>query len=463
MNRKTQTMTERLAEFVTELTYEQIPEHVVKTQKKSVLDALGITYGAFSLGNGCQAMIALAEECAAGGREEAAVIGTGKRLPAVWAAFANASMAHSLDFGDTQMHAVVHSNASTFPAALAAAEKKGGVSGREFLAALIAGSEVACRIALGVHEDLEARGFYMPPIYTSFGATAAAGKLLGLTKEQMLHAFSFNLCQTTCSAELMNHTNTDVRSIREAFAAKNALLSVGMAQRGIKGFPDPLQGKYGFYHAYAGCPGDEENALAGLGEKFEAGELYFKLWPSCAGTHPVIRILKEMAEAHHIDPEQIQEVHVVTSLRNRMLMEPLEGKRQPESAIVAKFSIPYTGALALLKQSVTLGDFSEEQIKNPEILKLASKFTYEVNEHWGKEEGMNTEIDLHLQDGSVYHGKYKENGAVQPEPSWKEMDGKYLLTARYNPNRTEDAYRRTAELVRNLENLEDIRVLTARL
>ena len=67
MNRKTQTMTERLAEFVTELTYEQIPEHVIETQKKSVLDTLGITYGALPLGNGCQAMIGLAEECAAGG------------------------------------------------------------------------------------------------------------------------------------------------------------------------------------------------------------------------------------------------------------------------------------------------------------------------------------------------------------------------------------------------------------
>lgn len=461
MNRKTQTMTERLAEFVTELTYEQIPEHVIETQKKSVLDALGITYGALPLGNGCQAMIGLAEECAAGGREEAVVIGTGKRLPVVWSAFANASMAHSLDFGDTQMHAVVHSNASTFPAALAAAEKKGGISGSEFLTALIAGSEVACRIALGVHEDLEAKGFYMPPIYTSFGATAAAGKILGLSKEALANAFSFNLCQTTCSAELMNHTDTDVRSIREAFAAKNALLSTGMAQRGIKGFPEPLQGKYGFYHAYAGCHGDEESALAGLGEKFEAGDLYFKLWPSCAGTHPVIRILKELTEAYHFDSERIQEVHVVTSLRNRMLMEPLKGKRQPESAIVAKFSIPYTGALAVLKQSVALGDFSEEPLKNPEVLKLASKFTYEVNEHWGKEEGMNTEIAVHLQDGTIYYGEYKENGAVQPEPSWKEMEDKYLLTADYNQNRTQEDYRRTAELVRTLETLEDIRILTA--
>ena len=457
------TMTEQLAEFVAELTYSQIPDHVIETQKKSVLDALGITYGAFVLGNGCREMISLAEECAAGGEEEAVVIGAGKRLPAIWAAFANASMAHSLDFGDTQMHAVVHSNASTLPAALAAAEKRGNVSGEELLTALVAGSETACRIALGVHQDLEARGFYMPPIYTSFGATAAAGKILGLRKEELVNAFTFNLCQTTCSAELMNHTDTDVRSIREAFAAKNALLSAGMAKRGIKGFPEPLQGKYGFYHAYAGCPGDEANALAGLGEKFEAGDLYFKLWPSCAGTHPVIRILNDMRKEAGFLPEQIAEVHVVTSLRNRMLMEPLEGKRKPESAIVAKFSIPYTGALAIVRGNVALGDFSEEEMKNPEILDLAAKFTYEVNESWGKEDGMNTEVTVRMSDGRRYRSGYRENGSVQPEPSWEEMEKKYIFAAKYHTEKTETEYREIAKTVRELEKLENIRILTEKL
>ena len=74
-----------------------------------------------------------------------------------------------------------------------------------------------------------------------------------------------------------------------------------------------------------------------------------------------------------------------------------------EMCIRDRFSIPYTGALAVLKQSVALGDFSEEPLKNPEVLKLASKFTYEVNEHWGKEEGMNTEIAVRLQDGTIYY------------------------------------------------------------
>lgn len=455
-------MTEKLADFVVNLRYEEIPSSVIETQKKSVLDALGITYGASGLGDGCSQMLETAVECSAGGAGEASVIGGGLRLPAVWAAFANASMAHSLDFGDTQMHAVVHSNASTFPAALAAAEVLGNVSGKQLLTALVAGSETACRIALGVHEDLEARGFYMPPVYTSFGATAAAGKLMGLSREQMVDAFSLNLCQTTCSAELMNNSETAVRSIREAFAAKNALLSARLAEKGVRGFADPLQGKLGFYHAYAGKPGDEENALSGLGSRFEAGELYFKLWPSCAGTHPAIRILKEMAAVHDMDWNRVENIHVVTSVRNRMLMEPLNIRRRPESSIVAKFSIPYTGALALLNGTVTLADFEESRLKDPRVLELASRFTYEVNPSWEKQDGMNTEVTVRMEDGAVYRKLYTENGALQEEPSWGEMEEKYFACAAHAAKpKTKDELVSIAKLVRTLEQLPEISGWTA--
>ncbi|MCD8123614.1 MAG: MmgE/PrpD family protein [Lachnospiraceae bacterium] len=450
-------LTEKLADFVVNLRYEDIPMSVIETQKKSVLDALGITYGASGLGDGCAELLDTAIEGAADGKPEATVIGGAVRLPAVWAAFANAAMAHSLDFGDTQMHAVVHSNASTFPAALAAAEKRGNVSGKEFLTALVAGSETACRIALGVHSDLEGRGFYMPPIYTSFGATAAVGRLMGLGRQELVDAFSLNLCQTTCSAELMNNADTWVRSVREAFAAKNALLSCMMASRGVKGFADPLQGKYGFYQAYAGQAGDEEAVLEGLGSHFEAGELYFKLWPSCAGTHPVIRLLRELSEQEALDWREIKEVHVTTSVRNRMLMEPLEVRRRPDTSIVAKFSIPYTGALALISGTVTLGDFSPERLRDADVLSLADRFTYEVREDWGKEDGMNTDVCVHMKNGRCLVRKYRERGQLQNEPSWKEMEEKYLATASYaaRPQGAEK-YRSIAEEVRRLEHMDNM-------
>ena len=224
-----------LADFVANTNYENIPPHVIETQKKSVMDAVAITLGASALGDGCRQMVKIAEKLSAGGREEAAVIGFNKRLPAVWAAFANASMAHSLDFGDTHQKSTIHSNASSFPAALAVAEKMGKVSGKKLLEALVLGSEVAIRIALAADVNTLEYGFYIPTIYSSYGATAAVAKLMGLNTEQIVSAISFNLCQTTCSSELTNSPKTALRSVREAFAARNAIVACCMAKENLIG------------------------------------------------------------------------------------------------------------------------------------------------------------------------------------------------------------------------------------
>ena len=450
-----------LARFVVDTDSDDIPASGFETQKKSVLDAVAITLGAATLGDGCKEMVEVATENSYGAVGDAAVIGFGRKLPAPWAAFANASMAHSLDFGDTQMRAIVHSNASTFPAALAVAEKLGGVDGKTLLTALVIGSEVACRVSLGVEQDLERYGFYMPPIYTSFGATAAVCKLLKLTEEQVVDAFSFDLCQTTCSAELMNNRDTVVRSIREAFAAKNAVLSGLLAQKGLKGFAEPFEGKLGFYHAYARDETDLDRALEGLGSSFEAGTLYFKLWPSCAGTHPVIASVKKLVEEDHIAPQEIRRVHVVTSQRNRMLAEPEEIRKAPATSMIAKFSIPYTGAVAILRGDVTLDDFQPAALQDGAVKALAAKFTYEVNEAWGKAEGMNTDVTI-FTDRGEHHHFYTEVGLPPRDATFEELTAKLRSCARHAVRpKSEEDLGRIADTIRHMESLEDIAQFTS--
>ena len=95
------------------------------------------------------------------------------------------------------------------------------------------GSETAIRIANAADVNTLDDGFYVPTIYSSYGAVAAVGKLMGLTAEQLLSAFSFNLCQTICSSELTNNSRTAVRSVREAFAARNAIVSCCMAKENL--------------------------------------------------------------------------------------------------------------------------------------------------------------------------------------------------------------------------------------
>ena len=114
----------KLAEFVANLKFEDIPQHVIDVEKKSIIDNIAIISGGAD-GNGCRELVEYAEEASAGGKGEATVLGFNKKLPAIWAAFANASMVMALDFSDTSSTVGIHPNTSTFTVSLALSEKLG--------------------------------------------------------------------------------------------------------------------------------------------------------------------------------------------------------------------------------------------------------------------------------------------------------------------------------------------------
>ncbi len=447
----------QLAEFVSKTEFEDIPASVIETQKKSVMDAIAITLGAATLGDGCREMVKLAEELASGGRPEATVIGFRKKLPAPWAAFANGSMAHSLDFGDTHSRSTIHSNSSSFPAALAVAEKLGNVDGKSFLTALVVGSEVACRIAMGADINTTSYGFYIPTIYSSFGAVAAVSKLLGLSPEETVNAFSFNLCQATCSSELLNNSDTVVRSVRESFTSKSAVLSCYMAKRGLKGFAEPLEGKNGFYHAYLRGEYTEPRVLDGLGRDFECEKLTFKAWPSCFGTHSCIDAALQLVKEHKIRPEEITRIHVKAAQLNRILLEPEEIRKAPTASIIAKFSIPFTVSEAIINGNVTLSSFSPEKYADPRILGLTHKFTHEICEGWGRGRETWSETTIFAERGVF--GKMVTSPYGTPEnpmdPEGMAAKMRACAASAVYP-RSEDELESLELAVRNLQKLENI-------
>jgi len=315
-------------------------------------------------------------------------------------------------------------------------------------------------VSLGANDDLEKYGYYMPTIYTSFGATAAVCKLLDLTPKQIVDAFTFNLCQTTCSSELMNNSKTVMRSVREAFSARNAVLSGQIAARGLNGFDEPLEGKLGFYHAYARDNCNLERVVEELGEKYYAGTLYFKLWPSCAGTHPAITAVKALAGEYNIKPEDITRIHVITSQRNKMLMEPEEIRKAPTTSIIGKFSIPYTASVALIRGDVILDDFLPEAFEDKKVLELAAKFTHETNENWGKVEGMNTDVTIYTAD-SQCHYFYTEIGVPAKEVTMEELVAKMKSCARHALiPKTAEQLDGIVDVVKRFESLENISEFT---
>ena len=133
-----------LAKYIIETNYEDLPNAVVDVTKKALLDGIGVTLGAGTLGEGCRAFVDLAIQ--GGGKQESTIIGFNAKVPSYMAAFANGSMAHALDFEDAHEGALVHSNSATIPAALAVAELVGKTSGKELITAITLGSDIVCRV-----------------------------------------------------------------------------------------------------------------------------------------------------------------------------------------------------------------------------------------------------------------------------------------------------------------------------
>lgn len=451
-----------LADFIVRTDYDDIPAHVIENQKKSVLDAIGITYGASTLGDGVPEMLDIAETLAAGGRGEATVMACGKKLPAIWAAFANAAMAHGLDYGDTHDRSTMHSNSSSFPAALAVAEQTGGVDGKRLLTALVLGSEVCIRMAMAAGVNDVSFGFYPPTIFSSYGATAAVAKLMGLTAEQIVSAFSFNLCQSTCSSELMNNKQTVVRSIREAFTARNAILSCCMAKKDLRGFAQPLEGKYGFYHAFLRDNWHPEAVLDGLGERWEAAELTYKVWPCCFGNHSPITATLQLVREHGLTAADIHSIEVEIGPPNNILCEPIEEKRNPENAINGKFSIPFNIASVIVRGNVTIDSYSDALLHDPEIRALTAKIGYIYHADWPR--GTETRAIVRMDTAKGRFEKTVDSPFGTPA---NPMDDA-AFEAKFDSCAAKAFCPKTpAELdaikgtVRRLETLPDIRELTA--
>ena len=452
----------RLAEFIAGTDFKDIPAAVIENQKKSIMDAVSITYGASTLGDGCRQMVKIAEDLAAGGRGEATVIGFDKKLPAAWAAFANAAMAHSLDFGDTHQKSTVHSNASAFPAALAMAERMGNVSGKDFLAALVLGSETAIRIANAADVNTLDDGFYVPTIYSSYGAVAAVGKLMGLTAEQLVSAFSFNLCQTICSSELTNNNRTAVRSVRESFAARNAIVSCCMAKEDLIGFTEPLEGKLGLYHMMLRDRYTAERAVEGLGEVWEAEKLTYKVWPCCFGNHSPITATLMLMKENGLTAADVEHVQVTIGAQNGALCEPIDQRRNPETAIIGKFSIPFNVACAVVRGGVDLDSFSAENLHDPELRAMAAKVDYTYNAAWQRGKETWAEVSMQTKKGTFTRFVDSPFGTPENPMDDETFAGKFNSCASkaFCP-RTPEQLEQLKDAIRRLDAAADVRDFTA--
>jgi 2-methylcitrate dehydratase PrpD len=348
-------VTRELATFAAELRYAALPHDVAERAKRLILDLTGIIIRARHDAESTPSLIAAVETLGlAEGR--CSVFGDTRGYAPTGAALINGTLAHSLDFDDTHAEGSIHSSAPIVPAALAAAEMV-GASGKDLIAAVVAGYEVQIRLSLALNpSDHYDRGFHPTATCGVFGASAAAGKLLGMDTAGIQSAFGIALSQAAGSMEFLAEGAWTKRS-HVGQAAQNGLICAVLASQGFKGVQRAFEGRAGFFHAYApnAVP---ERAVAGLGTVWETMRLAVKPYPSCRYSHAAIDGIVALMREHRFAAEDVEEVEIgLPETGWKIIGNPADAKASPKSVVDGQFSMPFCAAVVLREGGLTWDDY----------------------------------------------------------------------------------------------------------
>ncbi len=267
-----------------------MPAGVVAAAKTWVLDSLGVGIA----GSSAAGMDVLRTVAAGwGSGDEATIWGTGLRMPAPAAAFVNGTQVHNQEFDCLHEGAVVHAMATLLPALLAVAERKGGVSGRTLIAAVVAGIDVAANLGLASTAGFR---FFRPATAGGFGAVAGLSVILGLTPSCIADAFGLQYGQTSGTMQAHAEGNASL-PMQIGFNAQSAIRSVDLASAGVPGPRDVFEGQYGYFPLFEGS-WDLEPIWDGLGRDWRVCEMSHQPWPAGRATQGGIEGMLTLRERH---------------------------------------------------------------------------------------------------------------------------------------------------------------------
>jgi 2-methylcitrate dehydratase PrpD len=386
----------RFLDFIMNGRFEDIPAESVDTIKKVILNNLGATIGG-ATSEGCETLLNMVREW--GGKAEATVLIYGDRFPAYNAALVNATMARALDIDD-HMPPGMHVGASALASALAAAELAGGCSGKEFLTALVLGFDMAIRINFASAYN----GFDPSGVCGIFAAIVAAGRILGLNASQMWNALALGFNRPIQTFQSIVDGATAVR-VGQGLISQGAIMCIQMAQNGITGPKNFLDGVYGYFHLYAGDTCDIPAITAGLGTEFQLDNVSFKTYPSCGNTIASTDAILALMSEYGLTPENVAEINVrVTPYAYRMVGAQFKIGSNPR--VDAQFSVQYCVANALLRKASLIKHFDESYIREPRIMELVKKIHVSADPALeGEKQGlsMRADMDVATTAGDTYH------------------------------------------------------------
>jgi 2-methylcitrate dehydratase PrpD len=445
-----------IARSVARTRFEDLPAKAVELSKQDILDTIGCSIAGTGAAGGRE-VNELGNEF--GGRLESTVIGFGQKLPAPMAAFINASTGHALDFDDTHDKAVLHVGPAVVSAALALAERVGHVNGKSLITAVALGADVICRMGLATKIPLQQGGWMFSPLYGYFGATVAAGKIIGLNEEQFINAFGIAYCQAAGNLQVnIDDEHALTKRLQIGFAAKGGVMAALLAQKGLTGARKSMEGRWGIYNLHHRGEYHRAALIDGLGEVFEVANLSFKPYSCCRQIHAHVDAALQLRRDYRLGPEDIRSVTLYVNTDPHWLCHPLDLRRHPLEEVHAQFSIPYSVAVALTKGKVLIRDYTLAALKDPDVARVADKVTPQYDASLPTRVIPPARMEIETTDGRKLVSKNVVDAKGHPNNpmSWEELADKFrdCVTQSAVPL-DHDKVEQAIRLCRELENLRD--------
>lgn len=416
----TPSIPKKFAQFIVRTNYSSLPKEVIAQAKERIMDTLGAALAGAAHWEYRENFLAACRKL--GGGDTAVFTGGKKEFPLARAAMINATFAHVIELDDGHKNAGVHCGAAVVPVALTLGEALGS-TGEEIITAVVIGYDLVYRLASNMAPYQIQKGFHPSGNDDTIGCMAVAGKLLGLTAEQLENGLGLSALY---ASGLMEATVTGQASkcIQVGNAAYNGIAAAYYAQQDMVGSVSAFEGKTGFFQVKSQDV-DSEKVCQGLGETFLIGDTYSKMYPTARHSQPAIEAVLDLVEEYVFDWFQVQRVWVGT---HQVAYDMTSIIKTPKNSSEAKFSLPYGVALALHEHCFGAGHLEEQYTQDPINRQLAQMVSVEVDPDvqalYPKRRG--ARVKVFLKDGTVYEKElYDLKGSPGNPIGWIELEKKF--------------------------------------
>ncbi len=448
--------TDQICAHVVSSGYDSLDEFTVSRVKTRVLDSIGVIAAGVNAPMVGELFGLLTSY---GTAPQSSAFFRGAKIDTPSAAMINSFAMRSYDFEAIEAEnpgkksSAAHISGSTVPTAFACAERA-QASGKDFIAALALGDDIAARLGAASGFDVYG-GWDNTNTINGFGATTIAGKLAGLNEVQLNNAYGLDLNMIGGSMDNINF-KTLAFKFPMTLAARNAIFATDFAKLGMTASHDAFGGKKGYFTLFTSEDVRKPEILTqDLGSVFY-GDVVIKPWSACRATHPTIDAVMQIVTANDIKADQVESVvlHTTPRTANGFVGQPWEIGEEPQ--VCGAFSIIYTAACAIASQAVRPELMNREAMESEQMKSIIAKIRIEPT--LPPDEYQTAEADIVLTDGTAFHSRCDApKGDIYKTPLTNdEVLDKFYRNIEFSGVMPHERAEEIVSLVSHLEELENI-------